>query len=62
MSKETQCSIDESEWMSLCRQAWFEQDPIRLLELTMRITQFLARKQQLVDSEFEEQERAKGVR
>lgn len=45
--------IARAAWLELCHQAWAEQDPIKLLDVTMQITKFLARKQQRLDSEYD---------
>jgi hypothetical protein len=52
--------MDEASWKSLCHQAWIEDNPVKLLKLTMQITQLLAQKQQQLDAEYDERER-KGV-
>jgi hypothetical protein len=51
--------MDEQQktWWSLCHQAWVEEDPVKLLNITMKINQFLSRKQQRVDAEYEEAQR-----
>jgi hypothetical protein len=49
----------ESTWWNLCRRAWSEKDPVRFLEVTMQIMRFLGRKQQRLDDEFDEAERAR---
>jgi hypothetical protein len=33
--------------------AWAEQDPVKLLDITMQITKFLAQKQQRLDAEYD---------
>jgi hypothetical protein len=55
--------MDEQEalWRSLCEQAWREQDPVKLLEITMRITRFLTRKQERLETELDERERRIGI-
>ena len=46
--------MDERElWRALCDEAWAEQDPIKLLNVTVRIDRFLARKQERLDAEYE---------
>ena len=47
-------------WKSLCHQAWIENDPVKLLEITMKITRFLALKQQRLDAEYDEREQKKA--
>jgi hypothetical protein len=56
-------TMDEREsaqttWWNLCAEAWAEEDPIKFLEVTMRITKFLARKQQRLDAAYDEAQRA----
>lgn len=51
----------ENQWFALCRQAWVENDPVKLLETTMKISQFLARKQQRLDAEAYEREYKKTL-
>jgi hypothetical protein len=46
--------VARAAWFDLCHQAWTEQDPVKLVDLTMQITKFLARKQQLLDAAFDE--------
>ena len=45
--------MDEQEalWRNLCDQAWNEQDPVNLLDITMQITRFPGRKQERLDRE-----------
>jgi hypothetical protein len=40
-------------WLELCRRAWAEQDPVKLLDVTMQITKFLAKKQERLDAEYD---------
>jgi hypothetical protein len=47
----------ESVWWDLCRRAWVEGDPVKFLDVSMKINQFLARKQKRLDAEFDEAER-----
>jgi hypothetical protein len=49
----------EAVWRDLCHKAWSEQDPIRFLEVTMQIVRFLALKQNRLDAEYDEAERAR---
>jgi len=51
----------ESTWKELCRQAWEEKDPVKFLEVTMEIMRFLARKQQRLDTEYEEAQQRKAI-
>jgi hypothetical protein len=55
--------VDELEiiWNALCRQAWAEQDPVKFLDVTMKIRRFLDHKQQRLDAEFDERERKQGL-
>jgi hypothetical protein len=41
-------------WLHLCHQAWVEEDPVRLLDITMQIVKFLASKQERLDAAFDE--------
>jgi hypothetical protein len=40
-----------SVWWDLCGRAWTEEDPVKLLDITMQIMKFLACKQQRLDAE-----------
>jgi hypothetical protein len=51
----------EDTWKDLCHQAWIEQDPVKFLNVSMKITKFLSRKQQRLDSEYEEIERREAL-
>jgi hypothetical protein len=44
--------IARAAWLELCHRAWAEQDPVKLLDVTMQITKFLARKQERLDAEY----------
>ena len=44
--------IARAAWLELCSRAWAEQDPVKLLDITMQITKFLAQKQQRLDAEY----------
>jgi hypothetical protein len=44
----------EATWWALCRRAWAEEDPVKFLDVTMRIVKFLARKQQRLDTAFDQ--------
>ncbi len=44
--------IARAAWLELCSRAWAEQDPAKLLDITMQITKFLAQKQQRLDAEY----------
>jgi hypothetical protein len=46
-------------WWNLCGRAWTEEDPVKFLEITMEISKFLARKQQRLDTEDDEAQRAR---
>jgi hypothetical protein len=45
--------IARAAWLELCHRAWAEQDPIRLLDITMQIAKFLAVKQERLDAEYD---------
>jgi hypothetical protein len=45
--------VAKAAWLELCNQAWTEEDPVRLLDVTMQITKFLAKKQQRLDAEYD---------
>ena len=45
--------VARAAWLELCRRAWVEQDPIKLLNIAMQITKFLAEKQQRLDAEYD---------
>jgi hypothetical protein len=49
--------VERAAWFDLCHQAWAEEDPLKLLDATMRITKFLARKQQRLDARDDEAQR-----
>jgi hypothetical protein len=50
--------VDERElWWALCEEAWAEQDPVKLLNVTMRIDRFLARKQERLDAAYDQAQR-----
>jgi hypothetical protein len=49
--------VERAAWWDLCHQAWAEQDPVKFLDVTMQIAQFLARKQQRLDAAYEEGQR-----
>jgi hypothetical protein len=49
----TEDKIARADWLELCHRAWVEQDPVKLLDVTMQITKFLARKQQRLDAEYD---------
>ena len=51
----------EALWRSLCDQAWREEDPVKLLDITMRITRLLTRKQERLEKELDERERRIGI-
>ena len=51
---------EEAVWCSLCKQAWIEQDPVRLLEITMKIAKFLAQKQRRLDIAFDMKEQGRA--
>jgi hypothetical protein len=44
----------EATWWALCRRGWAEEDPVKFLDVTMRIVKFLARKQQRLDTAFDQ--------
>jgi hypothetical protein len=44
----------------LCRQASVEQDPVKFLNLPMKIPPFLSRKQRRLDAEYEEAEKRRS--
>jgi hypothetical protein len=48
-------------WWNLCGRAWTEEDPVKLLEVTMQITKFLARKQERLDAQYDEAQRKNAV-
>jgi hypothetical protein len=43
-------AVEQAAWQDLCDRAWAEKDPIRLLDITMQITKFLAYKQERLDA------------
>ena len=43
-----------AEWWNLCGRAWAEEDPVKLLEVSMQITKFLAKKQRRLDAEYDQ--------
>ncbi len=49
----TEDEVARAAWLELCDRAWAEQDPVKLLDVTMQITKFLARKQQRLDAEYD---------
>ena len=49
----TDKEVARAAWLELCHQAWAEQDPVKLLDVTMQITKFLARKQQRLDADYD---------
>ena len=42
-----------AEWWNLCGRAWTEEDPVKLLEVTMQIIKFLGRKQNRLDAAYD---------
>jgi hypothetical protein len=49
----TDDKIARAAWLELCHRAFNEQDPIKLLDVTIQITKFLARKQERLDAEYD---------
>ncbi len=49
----TDDKIAKAAWFELCHRAWTEEDPVKLLNVTMQITRFLAKKQQQLDSKYD---------
>jgi hypothetical protein len=45
--------VARAAWLELCHRAWAEQDPIKLLDITMQIAKFLAVKQERLDAEYD---------
>jgi hypothetical protein len=45
--------IARAAWLELCSRAWAEDDPVKLLDITMQIAKFLAKKQQRLDAEYD---------
>jgi hypothetical protein len=49
----TDDNVARAAWLELCHRAWAEQDPVKLLDVTMQITKFLAQKQKRLDAEYD---------
>ena len=45
--------VARAAWLELCSRAWAEDDPVKLLDVTMQITKFLAKKQQRLDAQYD---------
>jgi hypothetical protein len=52
--KEIGMDEQESTWWTLCRQAWAEEDPVKLLDVTMKINSILTRKQERLDRMYDQ--------
>jgi hypothetical protein len=58
----TDKEVARAAWLELCHQAWAEEDPVKLLDVTMQITKFLARKQERLDAEYDEAQEVQKIK